>query len=518
MPLAVSFESAALFDPMTGTIRQASVQDGEVWLSLRSGQSVILQTYDTPLDMAQKDQPVVEATPIAIDTPWTLSFTDDSTPAPTTTFAMDKAQTWEMLSSETARLMGTGVYETTLSLTQRQLLMGNAGFRLYLGDVRESARVYINNVYAGCAWSAPFVLDVSGMLHEGDNQLRIEVTNLPANRISQMDRDGTVWRKFKDVNILDIVNGSNSVSGVTYNEWAPVPSGLASQPRLVPLRSVATALSAVFAGFDTDGQHCYPAYRLVAPSGRPIASVSVTRADGQPYTDYVLTENNSRIRLHAMAVGTVTLRVADSDGAESEAYVQAPGAYELLSVTDLTTSTPPDGGWMELKNDNIITGFSATGKLPWRRANKNGKEVELFSGLTFGCERSTYYFFYPGYGMTCNNDFTISHAAQPRDVTLVSYLQGTGESTYNAADSLVTAQQCAEGATAATIALPGTTAMTIYRSVQHYRPLQSEEDGIVPVAAERKATAGDWFSIQGQRLAVPRKGLYIRHGRKVVVR
>ncbi|MBR1484964.1 MAG: glycosyl hydrolase family 2 [Prevotella sp.] len=535
VPLAVPFQGAALFNPLTGSIKQASVDDGRVWLSLRSGESVILQTYNQSGEWREEsgernvesgesgaltvDLPVVEATPIEVGGPWTLSFTEDATPALATAFTLDKAQTWETLSTETAQLMGTGIYETTLRLTQRQLQRGDAGFRLNLGDVRESARVYINNVYAGCAWCAPFVLDVSGLLHEGDNQLRIEVTNLPANRISQMDRDGTQWRRFKDVNILDIVDGSTSVANQNYSNWKPVASGLASQPTLVPLRTQATALKATFSGFDADGQAFYPAYRLSAPSGLAVTGVSVTTADGQPYTDFTLTDSHDRLVLRAQAAGLVTIVATDAEGQQSEAYVEAPGAYDQLAVYDLTTATPPAGGWMELASDNAITGFGATGKLPWRRANSNGKQVSLFSGLDFSCDRSAYYFFYPGYGMTCNYDFTAAHEAQPYDAMLVSYLKGEGETAYDAADSLVVVEACAAGASSVQASLLGTQAMTIYRSVQLYRPRHLPiDDGINKTAADPKASVGQWFNLQGQRVAVPRRGLYIRNGRKTLVR
>ena len=99
-----------------------------------------------------------------------------------------------------------------------------------LGDVRESARVYINDVYAGCAWSAPFEVDATGVVREGTNTLRIEVTNLPANRIADYDRRGIKWRKMEEINVVDI-----NYRRTTYDQWNPVPSGLNSPVSLVIL-------------------------------------------------------------------------------------------------------------------------------------------------------------------------------------------------------------------------------------------------------------------------------------------
>ena len=87
--------------------------------------------------------------------------------------------------------------------------------------MRESARVYINGVFVGCAWSVPFVLDCGKAFRKGDNTITIEVTNLPANRIADMDRRKVPWRKFNNINVVDI-----HYKHTTYEAWNPVPSGL----------------------------------------------------------------------------------------------------------------------------------------------------------------------------------------------------------------------------------------------------------------------------------------------------
>ena len=92
-----------------------------------------------------------------------------------------------------------------------------------MGDVRESARVYINNEYIGCAWAVPFQLDCGTSLRKGKNTLRIEVTNLPANRIADMDRKGIPWRKMKEINVVDI-----NYKKTSYAEWKPVKSGISN--------------------------------------------------------------------------------------------------------------------------------------------------------------------------------------------------------------------------------------------------------------------------------------------------
>ena len=121
--------------------------------------------------------------------------------------------------------MGTGVYATTFRLTKEQ---AQGHWKIDLGDVRESARVYINDTFIGCAWAVPFVLDCRDALKKGKNTLRIEVTNLPANRIRDLDRRGIKWRKFCEINVVNI-----NYKPTTYEGWELMKSGLGSEVKLI---------------------------------------------------------------------------------------------------------------------------------------------------------------------------------------------------------------------------------------------------------------------------------------------
>ncbi|MCR5820676.1 MAG: glycosyl hydrolase family 2 [Bacteroidaceae bacterium] len=240
--LAVPFTSAKWINPLAGNTPQtAEIRDGQLRVRLRSGESRLLTTdCDSPaptmFNLERESSGVLlsdnnisssdESETIAIQGEredgqpfWRLSFID-STPAVSQTYNLDSLQTWESLDTNTAGLMGTGVYECTFRLNTE--FQAKRVWQLNLGDVRESARVSINGVNIGCAWAAPFVLDIPpGTLRTGSNTLRIEVTNLPANRIAALDREGFPWRRFEDINIVDINYRRSSYAG-----WKPVPSGL----------------------------------------------------------------------------------------------------------------------------------------------------------------------------------------------------------------------------------------------------------------------------------------------------
>jgi hypothetical protein len=101
---------------------------------------------------------------------------------------------------------------------------------LELGTVCESARVSVNGSQAGTAWCHPFRMRIGAFLHTGENRFILEVTNLAANRIADMDRRGVPWKHFRDINFASIRYGAFDAS-----TWEPVPSGLLGPVRLQPL-------------------------------------------------------------------------------------------------------------------------------------------------------------------------------------------------------------------------------------------------------------------------------------------
>lgn len=227
LPLAVSFQDATWFNPLNGDIIPAAITNDSVDIHLRSGESMILQTYDNSLEVPKitRIPRMANTTSIPLTSPWTLSFTEES-PKVKNTFSLDTLKSWETLDDDSAKVtMGTGIYTTHLKLSKAD---AQKQWQIDLGDVRESARVYINGRFIGCAWCVPFILDCKNTLKQGNNEIRIEVTNLPANRIAYLDRQGVKWRKMEEINVVDI-----NYKRTTYENWDPVPSGLNSQVRLI---------------------------------------------------------------------------------------------------------------------------------------------------------------------------------------------------------------------------------------------------------------------------------------------
>ena len=94
----------------------------------------------------------------------------------------------------------------------------------------ESARVTLNGESVGASWSLPHeqLLDVP--LKAQGNVLEIDVTNVAANRIADMDRRKVEWKIFHDTNIVNIRYKPFDAS-----EWPLMPSGLLGPVTLTPL-------------------------------------------------------------------------------------------------------------------------------------------------------------------------------------------------------------------------------------------------------------------------------------------
>jgi hypothetical protein len=68
----------------------------------------------------------------------------------------------------------------------RQASRAGAGMRAMLdGPVREAAVVYINGKRAGSVWCAPYEVSVRGLLHSGENAIRIVVANSALNVLAK---------------------------------------------------------------------------------------------------------------------------------------------------------------------------------------------------------------------------------------------------------------------------------------------------------------------------------------------
>jgi hypothetical protein len=238
--LGVPAASAVLLDPLTGSGGTAALRqrDGraEVYLQLAPGASLILRA--SAREAASGPRWVYAApagTPIDVAGMWQVEFVKGGPvlPPPATPTALGS---WTDFGGEAERFAGTARYRIEFdlaSLAGRAVETDPVGWALDLGDVRESARVRLNGELVTTAWSIPFVVRLGDRLRSGRNVLELEVTNLAANRIRDMDRRGVAWKVMHEINFVNVNYRPFDASG-----WDLTPSGLLGPVRLVPLRSV----------------------------------------------------------------------------------------------------------------------------------------------------------------------------------------------------------------------------------------------------------------------------------------
>lgn len=240
--LGVKANDIAIYNPMNGDITQAEIDNKEDYTSthieLKSGESCILRTFtssnaseiimresrkegELPKHkyLASKEKRCIE-----LDKGWKLHFIESAPTQITDTFNIEKPLAWtELNDSVCNETMATGLYSVHFEIDSASISKYDT-FILNLGDVRESAKIRLNEENLGTLFAVPFIIDISKAVKAGDNLLEVEVTNLPANRIAALDREGYEWRKFKEINVVDL-----NYKKTTYTDWESVPSGLNSK-------------------------------------------------------------------------------------------------------------------------------------------------------------------------------------------------------------------------------------------------------------------------------------------------
>ena len=220
-----------LLDPLSGKAGVASTKKHKgkqsVRVKLQSGETVFVYVSDQKFGLHDWNYTDISGEKIEIPGPWNLQFTSGGPELPTSG-SMEKLLPWTEFSDPKAlNFAGTAIYSTAFNLPESTV----HNYLLDLGEVYESAKVWINGEEAGYIWSHPFTIDISHLLKSGENLLEIEVANLSANRIRWMDQQGIVWRNYHEINFVNINYKPFDASG-----WEVMPSGLAGPVTLVKYR------------------------------------------------------------------------------------------------------------------------------------------------------------------------------------------------------------------------------------------------------------------------------------------
>jgi hypothetical protein len=107
-------------------------------------------------------------------------------------------------------------------------LRGNSFAALVAPPIREAATVFLNGRRAGSLWAPPYRIDITGLLRDGANEIRVDVYNTAINRLAEgghlPDMAALVQRYGLRTRLQDL------------DGLQPLPSGILSPPRIVAER------------------------------------------------------------------------------------------------------------------------------------------------------------------------------------------------------------------------------------------------------------------------------------------
>jgi len=215
-----------ILDPQTEVIGTATKKENKVRIQISSGQTLFLRVDKSPKTTASYwvylDKPEKA---IALNKQWFLHFTKGGPELPPDQ-TLNTLRSWtDSGDPKSIAFAGTGVYSSTFNIESKSA----KEYVLDLGKVNESARVWINGKEVGIIWSIPFQARIGKFLIPGKNTIKIEVVNLMANRIRDMDIKKIKWKNYHEINFVNI-----NYKDFDASSWKVMPSGLTGPVSITP--------------------------------------------------------------------------------------------------------------------------------------------------------------------------------------------------------------------------------------------------------------------------------------------
>ena len=236
LPLSSSYKSIVLFDPMNGEFGKGDFRktnDGavEVYVQLIKKQTLILEGYNENVEVSAFKYYTSDGVPLPLSGKWKVAFQSGG-PALPAELETDSLKSWTAF-GENGYPSFSGTASYTLEFTRP--VQNATGWILDLGSVRESASVILNGKSIGTLIGPVYQCYVDGSLLKENNVLEVRVSNLMANRISDMDKKGIFWKKFYNVNFPARKTENRKNGLFDASNWKPKDSGLIGPVRLLPV-------------------------------------------------------------------------------------------------------------------------------------------------------------------------------------------------------------------------------------------------------------------------------------------
>ncbi|EDY84435.1 Glycosyl hydrolases family 2, sugar binding domain protein [Verrucomicrobiia bacterium DG1235] len=237
LPLAKGQAYNALFEPMNGDFgytssRQSQTGQWETYLEIPNGETLIVETSSEKLEgdsyLFYQDTKPIELTGI-----WDVEFFKGGPVRPSSRRTNELFSWTEFPGAVYEQFSGTGTY----LLNFKGPSLEADAWRLDLGEVHQSAEVYLNGELIGTTIGPRFDLIVQPNQLLPDNMLEVRVSNRMANRIAALDQEGVFWKKHYNVNFPARRSENRGQDGLfTAKDWKPAPAGLIGPVSLTALK------------------------------------------------------------------------------------------------------------------------------------------------------------------------------------------------------------------------------------------------------------------------------------------
>lgn len=238
VPLHTRGNTAVLYNPMTGQsgisqFRKNSNGFIEVYLQLNIDESVLVQTASKSVHGARYPYVHLKGEPQEIHGPWTLSFNDGGPSLPMSA-PLNELYMWTSLEGDMYKsFSGSASYRASFKRPAENA----SQYILNLGQVAESAQVFMNGKKMATLIGPEYALTISAKDLKEDNLLEIHISNSMANRIIDLDRKNILWKKFNNTNFPAKFKENRGQDGLfNASSWKPRVSGLAGPVTLTSIQ------------------------------------------------------------------------------------------------------------------------------------------------------------------------------------------------------------------------------------------------------------------------------------------
>jgi hypothetical protein len=239
IPLQCDATAVELFDAYTGLhgkayVRRQSNGTPEIYLRLKPSASILVMAY--PKDSTGEPfpfyQPLGSSTNIGAT--WTIEFINGGPIIPPIR-QIDTLTSWTDWGDDTKAFSGLVKYTTSF----RRPTVKADHYMLNLGNVYDCADVLINGEPVASLIGPDFSVVINATIMKKKNRIDIVVANRMANRISYMDKNGLVYKKFHNVNFPAYKRENAGDDGLfSAASWQPFPAGLLGQVTITPAQVI----------------------------------------------------------------------------------------------------------------------------------------------------------------------------------------------------------------------------------------------------------------------------------------